>query len=362
MYESVVSDLTARPIRMGSRNLDKPAARKMAKEQTSNGAKLERSCAERAKHHLSAEVRLISSKRQTSSKAFLNHDYALWRGDVEEFLINLPKTPLFDLVLTSPPYNLGKEYEDRVALKEYWAWQKRIIALIVPRLKPNGSLCWQVGNFVNKNEIFPLDIEFAPLFKRHHLRLRNRIIWRFGHGLHTQTRFSGRYEVVMWYTKSAKPDSPYTFNLDAVRIPAKYPGKRHYKGPNSGKLSGNPLGKNPEDVWDIPNVKSNHVEKTIHPCQFPVGLVERLILALTKSGDLVFDPFAGSASTGVGAAIHGRRFWGCEIVRRYAEVGRKRIQSAINGKADYRPHTKPVYDHTRSTLSHFPEEFLRPKQ
>lgn len=177
---------------------------------------------------------------------------------------------------------------------------------------PLSHVIWQVGNYVDDNEIFPLDIEFAPIFKKHRLQLRNRIVWQFGHGLHTQRRFSGRYEVVMWYTKTESKNDNYTFNLDAVRTPAKYPGKKHFKGPKAGQFSGNPLGKNPEDAWNIPNVKSNHIEKTSHPCQFPVGLIERLVLALTNQSDLVFDPFAGVASAGVAAAMHGRRLWGCE--------------------------------------------------
>jgi adenine-specific DNA-methyltransferase len=195
-------------------------------------------------------------------------DYALWQGDVEEFLDTLPLEPLFDLVVTSPPYNIGKPYEKRSELEEYLLWQAKVVDMIVPRLKPTGSLCWQVGNYVDDGEILPLDIEFAPIFRAHKLQLRNRIIWHFGHGLHTRRRFSGRYEVVMWYTKS----KDYVFNLDAVRIPSKYPGKRHFKGPRAGELSGNPLGKNPEDVWFIPNCKSNHVEKTEHPCsRFATG-------------------------------------------------------------------------------------------
>lgn len=182
---------------------------------------------------------------------------------------------MFDLVVTSPPYNIGKAYETKRGLDDYIAGMARIIDLIVPRLRDSGSICWQVGNYVNDGQIVPLDIEFAPIFKRHDLQLRNRIIWHFGHGLHTRRRFSGRYEVVMWYTKSDQ----YKFNLDAVRVPSKYPGKKHFKGPRKGLISGNPLGKNPEDVWTIPNVKSNHPEKTSHPCQFPVGLIERLVLA-----------------------------------------------------------------------------------
>ena len=283
--------------------------------------------------------------------------FAIWEGDVKKFLNGLPLQPTFDLIVTSPPYNIGKEYETRMVLDKYLEWQSEIIAKLIPRLKKGGSLCWQVGNYLDDNEIFPLDIEFAPIFKKHRLQLRNRIVWQFGHGLHTQRRFSGRYEVVMWYTKTESKKDTYTFNLDAVRTPAKYPGKKHYKGPKAGELSGNPLGKNPEDVWNIPNVKSNHIEKTGHPCQFPVGLIERLVLALTNRGDLVFDPFSGVASAGVAAAMHGRRFWGCEIVAEYAAIGLSRVHDALAGKATYRPHDKPIYDHTQSNLSKPPAGF-----
>lgn len=280
----------------------------------------------------------------------VNLDVALWRGDSEAFLRSLPQEPLFDLVVTSPPYNIGKSYESKEDLASYLEWQERIIDLIVPRLKEGGSLCWQVGNFVDNGHIAPLDIEFAPIFKKHGLKLRNRIVWHFGHGLHTRRRFSGRYEVVMWYTKG----DDYHFDLDAVRVPSKYPGKKHFKGPKKGQFSGNPLGKNPEDVWSIPNVKSNHVEKTEHPCQFPVGLIERLVLSLTKKGALVFDPFAGVASSGVASLLHGRRFWGCELDAGYATTGIARLRETIEGTVKYRSHDKPVYDHTQSNLSKLP--------
>jgi adenine-specific DNA-methyltransferase len=280
-----------------------------------------------------SEARLLKASSKVSAREIMTLDHALWQGDVETFMKELPREPLFDLIVTSPPYNIGKEYETRIGMEKYLEWQERIIDELIPRLKKGGSLCWQVGNYVVDNQIFPLDIEFAPIFKKHRLQLRNRIIWHFGHGLHTQKRFSGRYEVVLWYTNTTSKEDPYTFNLDEVRVPAKYPGKKYFKGPNAGQFSGNPLGKNPEDVWNIPNVKSNHVEKTEHPCQFPVGLIERLVLSLTKPGDLVFDPFAGVASAGVACAIHGRRFWGCEIVAEYTKIGLKRMQDALDGKA-----------------------------
>ena len=284
---------------------------------------------------------------------FAAEPYVLWQGDAEAFLALLPEDTTFDLVVTSPPYNLGKPYERKRALAEYLDWQERTIDQIVPRLSNTGSLCWQLGNFVENGEIVPLDIEFAPIFKKHDLQLRNRIVWHYGHGLHNRHRFSPRYEVIMWYTKT----DDYVFNLDAVRIPAKYPGKRHYKGPKAGQYSGNPLGKNPEDVWSMPSVNSSHTEKTIHPCQYPVGLVERLVLALTDPSALVLDPFMGVGSSGVAAAVHGRRFWGADLVPQYVEVARQRVESALRGEAKYRRHDKPLYDPSVSRLSQRPIEW-----
>ncbi len=294
---------------------------------------------------ISSQVLRSALPDSTKSQLFLM--------DIEQFLDSLPRKPIFDLVVTSPPYNIGKEYEKQVPLNEYILWQKKIIQKIYSRLKNTGSICWQVGNYVENGSITPLDIAIAPIFQKLNMHLRNRIIWHFGHGLHNKNRFSGRYEVVLWYTKS----DDYTFNLDDVRIPAKYPGKRSYRGENKGKLSGNPKGKNPEDVWDIPNVKGNHIEKTSHPCQFPVGLIERLVLALTKPGDLVFDPFAGVASSGVAALLHERNFWGCEIMEDYIKIGRDRLEKTLNGTIEYRPYDKPIYDPRISALSKIPAEW-----
>jgi adenine-specific DNA-methyltransferase len=305
----------------------------------------------------SPRVHVLRSNNLVTASA---PSHSLWPNDVEKFLDSLPETPLFDLVITSPPYNIGKPYEEPLKLEEYRTWQSRVISKITKRLKNTGSICWQVGTFISSNGragekgyLYPLDFLFHPLFEAEGLTLRNRIIWHFGHGLHCKFRFSGRYEVVLWYSKSDE----YVFNLDEVRIPSKYPGKTHYKGSKKGKYSSNPKGKNPEDVWNnIPNVKSNHKEKTVHPCQFPVGLAERLILALSNPGDLVFDPFAGVGSAGVAAAIHDRRFWGCELDKKYIEVAKERIQNALDGKAKYRPHNQPLYDHNQSKLSKKPTQ------
>ena len=105
----------------------------------------------------------------------------------------------------------------------------------------------------------------------------------------------------------------------------------------------NPLGKNPGDVWVIPNVKHNHVEKTVHPCQFPIELVERLILALTNKGDLVIDPYMGVGSAACAAIIHKRRAAGADLGMEYLNVAAQRIELALQGRLPTRPLGKLVY-------------------
>jgi adenine-specific DNA-methyltransferase len=224
-------------------------------------------------------------------------------------------------------------------LDDYVSEQSAVIDECIRILHPRGSICWQVGSYVNNNEIVPLDIKLYEEFARRGMRLRNRIIWHFEHGLHCTRRFSGRYETILWFTKTDR----YHFNLDAVRVPQKYPGKRHYKGPKKGEYSSHPIGKNPGDVWLIPNVKSNHPEKTIHPCQFPIELVLRLILAMSRRGDLVVDPFLGVGTTAAGAVLTGRRVAGAETNGEYLEIAKERVLLASQGRLKYRPLGRPVY-------------------
>lgn len=266
-------------------------------------------------------------------------DAIVYLGDALDFIKQVPRKSL-KLIVTSPPYNMGKSYEKNMDFDLYIEEQEKIIAECIDRMSDDGSICWQVGNFVRDGEIIPLDIPLFPIFAKYHLHLRNRIVWHFEHGLHASKRFSGRYEVILWFTKT----NNYTFNLDAVRIPQKYPGKKYFKGPKKGQLSGNPLGKNPTDFWEIPNVKANHIEKTIHPCQFPVELIERLVLALTNESDWVFDPFMGVGSALIAAIIHNRRAMGSEIMEDYVKVAYERLRAAENGTLKIRPMERPVYD------------------
>lgn len=282
----------------------------------------------------------IKKEKSIISESFdISNQATLYPGNCLDLLKSMPSN-CCELIVTSPPYNLGKEYEAKTSIDIYLMQQKEIIQECYRVLSPTGSICWQVGNYVENGEIVPLDIILYPIFKKLGMFLRNRIIWHFGHGLHASKRFSGRYETILWFTKAEKN---YTFNLDAVRVPQKYPNKKHFKGPKRGELSCNPIGKNPTDVWDIPNVKSNHVEKTIHPCQFPVGLIERLVLSMTNVGDLILDPFMGVGTTAVAGIIHDRRVAGAEIETKYVNEAKNRILQAKKGTIKIRPLNLPIY-------------------
>lgn len=298
----------------------------------------------------------IKEKKILYDKYFRQgYNIVLAYNDVLDFLKDVPKNTA-TLIVTSPPYNIGKPYEEHMEFKEYLEWQTKVIALCIEILKPKGSICWEVGNYIEHGEVFPLDIFFYQIFKKFGLKLRNRIIWHFGHGLHARKRFSGRYETILWFTKSDR----YVFNLDAVRIPQKYPGKRAYKGPNNGKPSGYPLGKNPSDIWkivlqdwekeiwEIPNIKYNHPEKTIHPSQFPIELVERLVLALTNKDNVVLDPFVGVGSSLVAAVLHNRNGIGVDKEKLYTDIAYQRVSYALKGTLKRRPLGKPIYEPKRN--------------
>ena len=297
-------------------------------------------------------------------------------GDCMDLLRGLPNESV-DLVVTSPPYCIGKAYEDpHNDIRTFREQHESMFNELYRVMKPGGSICWQVGYHVSEKCVVPLDYIVYDIFTSHSEQLeypfilRNRIIWTFGHGLNSTNRFSGRHETILWFTKGSKA----MFNLDDVRVPQKYPGKKSYKGEHKGKLSGNPLGKNPSDVWmdplpeestdvwDIPNVKANHIEKTSHPCQFPVAIPSRLIRALTNKNALVLDPFMGVGTTGVAAVITGRRFVGAELKNSYYEISQQRILEASNGTAKIRPDIPVMTPNPNTAVAKLPDEFAHARR
>ena len=166
--------------------------------------------------------------------------------------------------------------------EQYTSSQIPITEELARVVADDGWVCWQVGNWVRKGEVLPLDYVAIPLFTRSGFQLRRRFIWRFGSGLHCRYRFSGRHETILCFSKSKHS----TEHL----IPEAEP-----------------------EIWEIPNVKANHPEKTEHPCSFPVELAERLVLSYSEIGDTVLDPYMGVGSSLIAAARHGRIPLGCDL-------------------------------------------------
>lgn len=282
-------------------------------------------------------------------------------GDCIEYIKKIEDNSV-SLIVTSPPYCMQKAYENlKDDLDTFKKNNKKVLKQAIRILKIGGSLCWQVGYHVKDGVVAPLDIIIYNLIEEinktlpenNKMILRNRIVWTFGHGLHTENRFSGRHETILWFTKGSNS----TFNLDCVRVPQKYPGKTYFKGDKKGEFSGNPKGKNPSDVWDIPNVKSNHIEKTIHPCQFPIALVQRLILALSNEGDIVYDPYLGSGTTAVACYLNKRKFIGTELSEEYYDIAINRIKEAFDEKVKVRPDIPVIPPNPNTKVAKKPDTF-----
>jgi adenine-specific DNA-methyltransferase len=264
-------------------------------------------------------------------------------GDCRELLAMLADETV-DLVVSSPPYNLGKEYEGRKALDHYLEEQREVLSECVRVLKPSGSIFWQVGAFSDRGMLIPLDIRFFPILEDLGLIPRNRIVWPRAHGLHARKKFSARHETILWFTKSDE----YKFNLDTIRVPQKYPDKKSYRGESRGELSGNPDGKNPGDIWVFRNVKHNHEEQTIHPCQFPEDLIARIVLATTEAGDVVLDPYMGVGTVAVVARDHGRHYLGAELESRYHSIAKRRLSGQPDGNGCF-ANLKTLRDYVERT-------------
>ncbi|MFX1284113.1 MAG: DNA-methyltransferase [Promethearchaeota archaeon] len=262
----------------------------------------------------------------------------------EDFLKFSKKIPekYVDLIITSPPYNIGKEYEKRYPLDDYLKWSKYVLNECKRILKNTGSIFYQVGTYVgNKGAHYPWDIMLFPIFIDLGFIPRNRIVWIRQHGTHAKYKFSNRHETVLWFTKA----ETYKFHLDEIRVPQIYPKKKNYrKCKDYGKFTSDPRGKNPGDVWAFRNVKHNHEEQTEHPCQFPEDFVARIILSTTDPNDIVLDPFIGSGTTAIVARDFNRRFIGCEIVKKYVDIANHRLKGVPDENNNF-PNLKTLRQH-----------------
>jgi adenine-specific DNA-methyltransferase len=267
----------------------------------------------------------------------------IYLGDCLDLLKRVPEETV-QLVVSSPPYNLGKEYESRRELDEYLAEQRTVLAECVRVLRPGGSVFWQVGAYADRGELIPLDIRIFPMLEGLGLTPRNRIVWVRQHGVHARRKFSCRHEAILWFTKG----DDYVFNLDPIRVPQKYQNKKAWKGEKKGQLTCHPDGKNPGDIWVFRNVKHNHEEETIHPCQFPEDMVARIVLATTEPDDIVLDPYMGAGTVAVVAQETGRHFLGAELDQRYHQVAMRRLSGEPDQEGSF-PNLKTLRDYAERT-------------
>lgn len=234
------------------------------------------------------------------------------------------------LTITSPPYNIGKEYEKPMPLGKYLDWCEIWISEIHRITHPNGTFWLNLGYFSISNRAKAIPIPYL-LWDRVPFYLIQEVIWNYGAGVAGKKFFSPRNEKFLWYVKNK---DNYTFNLDDIRdANVKYPNQK-----KNGKIKVNPNGKNPTDVWQFPKVTSGKnrasKERTPHPAQFPVAIIERIVKASSNPGELVLDPFIGSGTTAEIALGLGRPVVGFEIRADYCQIAAHRLNNFLKHKEE----------------------------
>lgn len=228
---------------------------------------------------------------------------------------------IIDLTITSPPYNIGKEYETAKPLADYLTWCEQWIKETHRITRPSGAFWLNLGYLSITERAKAIPIPYL-LWDRIPFFLIQEVVWNYGAGVAGKKFFSPRNEKLLWYVKN---ELEYTFNLDEVRDKnVKYPNQK-----KNGKLKCNPLGKNPGDVWSIAKVTSGKdrsaKERTPHPAQFPIELIDRVVKSSSNPENLILDPFLGSGTSAVVALANNRQFVGFEVNEAYCEIAAKRV-------------------------------------
>jgi adenine-specific DNA-methyltransferase len=250
--------------------------------------------------------------------------YAIYCGDALQLLKRLPPDQVA-LTVTSPPYNIGKEYERPLPLADYVGWCGQWMREVHRLTQPDGAFWLNVGYVPVPGRAKALPLPYL-LWDQSPFHLIQEVVWNYGAGVAAKTSLSPRNEKLLWYVKDPER---YTFNLDAIRDPdVKYPYQR-----KNGKLRCNTIGKNPSDVWQIAKVTSGRdrasPERTSHPAQFPLDLIQRIVLGFSNPGDLVLDPFLGSGTVAVSCLEHGRNVIGVELNPEYCQLAARRVERLL---------------------------------
>ena len=258
---------------------------------------------------------------------FQSSNCLIYNLDCLEAMTILPDESI-NLTVTSPPYNIGKEYENLLPLDDYINWCKKWITEVYRLTLCDGAFWLNLGYLSIKNRAKAIPISYL-LWDKIPFYLIQEIVWHYGAGVAGSKFFSPRNEKFLWYVKNSEA---YTFNLDDIRDPnVKYPNQK-----KNGKIKVNPLGKNPTDVWEFPKVTSGQnrssKERTPHPAQFPSAVIQRIITDSSNQNQIVLDPFLGSGTTAMVALDLNRLVIGFEIRQDYCDIAANRIETFLSEK------------------------------
>lgn len=226
-----------------------------------------------------------------------------------------------DLVVTSPPYNIKKKYKsykDDLSLHEYLNFLKEVLCECSRILKTKGNIMINVANYIDKEgNAIPISYFIFNMLEELGLKFRQEIVWYFQGGLSATKKLSARYENILWLYKD-----DYVFNLDSVRV-------KEWKRVDKRN---NPNGKNPTNVWEINRVAYGSKEKTEHPAQFPLAMIERIVKGWSNENAIVLDPFMGSGTTAIACVNNNRNYIGFELDEEYYNIANERINKQLEDK------------------------------
>ena len=231
-------------------------------------------------------------------------------SDCIQYMRKLPKQT-FQLAIADPPHNIGVSYEgynDLLPKSEYLVWSEKWISQLRRILKNSGVFYLAI----NDENVAELKI----ITERLGFKLRRWIIWHYTFGQNQRTNFIRSHTHILYFTLSKNS----IFNANQIREPSLrqrvYNDKRAHPG-----------GKVPDDVWEFPRVCGTFKERVrSHPCQMPISLLERVILASSNERDMILDPFAGSGATLVAAQRLNRQYLGIEQSRSYCDQIKERLE------------------------------------
>ncbi|MFA7611541.1 MAG: site-specific DNA-methyltransferase [Sulfurimonas sp.] len=281
--------------------------------------------------YLDKYTEILNYLREYIGEPYYAHNgFILYNSDNAEIMNKLESSEFkIDLTVTSPPYNIGKEYENNMPIEKYVSWCQKWIKSIYNITKENGSFWLNVGYLNVKNKGKAIPIAYL-LWDKIDFFFMQEIVWKYGAGVTAKKFFAPRNEKFLFYIKN---ENDYIFNLDSVRDPdVKYPNQM-----KNGKLRCNPLGKNPTDVWDFPKVTSgknrSSKERTSHPAQYPLSVIDRIIKVSSNKFDIIFDPFSGSGTTGIAANGNYRIYIGSEISKDYCDLSIERYEEYLKERS-----------------------------